>query len=377
MFKETLMNFAIVADWLVTFAGSERVLKEIYSLYPGDVFCLISNDETLRKLGVDPSKVTQSFISRLPFAQKLYRNYLAFFPLAIEQFDLSKYDVIISSSHAVAKGVITRHYQLHISYCHTPIRYAWDLYHQYLREANLEKGLKAYIAKNILHHIRIWDYTTANRVDYFVANSNYTAARIKKIYGKDAIVIYPPVDVDKFTLREEKDNFFLTASRMVPYKMIPLIAEAFSRMPDKRLVIIGDGPDFEKVKKIAKGFKNIEVLGYQPFEVLRDYMQRAKAFIFAAEEDFGIIPVEAQACGTPVIAYGKGGAKETVIDGKTGIFFYDQKVDALVEAVNLFEKNQDKFDPKEIRKNAERFSPENFRKSFKDFVDLKIKEKFG
>lgn len=370
------MRTAFVADWLVTFAGAERVNKAIYELYPSDVFCLIYNTETLKKIGIPPERTTQSFIAKLPFAQKNYRNYLALFPLAIEQFDLSGYDLIISSSHAVAKGVITRHYQLHISYCHTPIRYAWDLYHQYLREAKLEKGIKALIAKLIIHYIRLWDISTVNRVDYFIANSKYTARRIKKIYGKDAIVIYPPVDIENFTLYEKKENFYLVASRMVPYKMIPLVVETFSKL-DRKLVVIGEGPDLNKVKQLAKGKKNIEILGYQPFEVLKDYMQKAKAFIFPAEEDFGIMPVEAMACGTPVIAYGKGGVTETVIDRKTGIFFYEQTTTSLMKAIEEFEKIEDKFDYKSIRKNAEQFSEQNFKTKFKEFVNKKVEEFFS
>ncbi|MFN4244819.1 MAG: glycosyltransferase family 4 protein [Brevinematia bacterium] len=370
------MKFAFVADWLVNFAGAERVNKAIYELYPSDVFCLIANDDTLKKIGIPPERTKQSFISKLPFAQKKYRNYLPFFPLAIEQFDLSEYNIIISSSHAVAKGVITRHYQLHISYCHTPIRYAWDLYHQYLKEANLEKGLKSLIAKLILHYVRIWDISTVNRVDYFIANSNYTSRRIKKLYNRESEVIYPPVDVESFDLKSDKENFYLCASRMVPYKMIPMIVQTFTQLEDKRLVVIGDGPELKKVKEIAKGSKNIEILGYQPFEILKDYMQRAKAFIFAAEEDFGIMPVEAMACGTPVISFGKGGATETIIDGKTGIFFYEQNTQALKEAIKRFEEIEDKINYKEVRKNAERFSKTNFQTKFKKFVEEKIEEFF-
>lgn len=368
------MKVAFIVDWLVTVGGAEKVDKVIYKLYPSDVFCLISNEKTLKEIGIPPERVKQSFISKLFKAQKNYRNYLVFFPLAIEQFDLSEYDVIISSSHAVAKGVLTTHRQLHISYCHTPIRYAWDLYHQYLREANLTKGLKASIAKIILHYIRIWDLSTVNRVDYFIANSRYTAGRIRKIYGRDAKVIYPPVEVSKFELCTDKEDFYLVASRMVPYKMIPMVVQAFGKMPEKKLVVIGDGPDLEKVKEIAKNKKNIEVLGYQPFEVLKSYMQRAKGFIFAAEEDFGIIPVEAQACGTPVIGFGKGGLLETVVENETGIFFYQQTEEALREAVIKFEKIEDKIEFSRVRKNAERFSEERFEKEFKDFVDSKIEE---
>ncbi len=295
-----------------------------------------------------------------------------FFPIAIEQFDLSEYDIIISSSHAVAKGVLTNSNQLHICYCHTPLRYAWDLYHGYLSGAGLSKGIKGIIARLILHYIRVWDVTTSNRVDYFIANSKYIARRIKKVYGRDSIVIYPPVDVDKFDVYTQKENYYLTASRMVSYKKIDLIVEAFSKIPDRKLVVIGDGPDFDKIKN--KAGKNIVFLGYQTFEVLKDYMQRAKAFVFAAEEDFGIVPVEAQACGTPVIAYGKGGSLETVIDGKTGIFFKEQTVESLLEAIKRFEQKEDSFDTIEIRKNAERFSKERFMREFKTFVEEKIKE---
>ncbi len=359
------MKIAIVHDWLVTYAGSERVLEQIIQIYPeSDLYSLIDflseRDFILNK------KVRTSFIQHLPFAKKKYRNYLPLMPFAIEQFDLSNYDVIISSSHSIAKGVLTNSNQLHICYCHTPMRYAWDLYHQYLKEAGLDKGLKGKIAKLILHYIRLWDYTTANRVDYFVANSKYVAKRIKKIYGRDATVIYPPVDVEKFHVCNKKEDFFLTASRMVPYKKIDLIVEAFSEI-GLPLLVIGDGPDFNKVKKKAK--KNVELLGYQKDDVLKEYMQKARAFVFAAEEDFGILPVEDQECGTPVIAYAKGGVSETVIENKTGIFFKEQNVESLIEAIKAFKKIEDKFNFDEIRKNAERFSKERFRREFKDFMD--------
>lgn len=225
-------------------------------------------------------------------------------PLAIEQLDVSKHDIILSSSHAVAKGILTGPDQLHISYVHSPIRYAWDLQHQYLREAGLSKGLKATLARWLLHKIRIWDCRTANGVDHFIANSQFIARRIKKVYGRKADVIYPAVDVERFALQTNKQDYYMTASRMVPYKRMDLIVEAFSHMPTKRLVVIGDGPEMNKIK--SKATNNIEILGYQPNDVMQKYMSEAKAFVFAAEEDFGITPVEAQACGTPVIAYGKG-----------------------------------------------------------------------
>jgi glycosyltransferase involved in cell wall biosynthesis len=369
------MKTAIIHDWLVTLAGAEKVLEAIYELYPAPIFTLVTDRKKLKGTNFEKAKIFTSFIQKLPGARKKYRNYLPFFPLAIEQFELSDYHVIISSSSCVAKGVLTKADQLHICYCHTPMRYAWDLYHEYLRESGLnKKKIKGCIAKLILHYIRLWDHSTLNRVDYFIANSNWVARRIKKIYAREATVIYPPTDVSKFKLYSDKENFYLTASRMVPYKRIDLIVEAFSKMPQKKLVVIGNGPDFKKIK--SKAGKNIELLGYQPFEVLKDYMQRAKAFIFAAEEDFGITPVEAQACGTPVIAYGKGGVTESVIERKTGIFFKEQTDKSLVEAVKQFEKIEDSFDCKIIRQNAEKFSKERFKKEFKKFVDEKIKKFF-
>ncbi len=366
------MKVSLIHDWLVTLAGAEKVLEAIYELYPGPIYTLVSDRENLKGSIFEDCEIYTSFIQRLPKAKSKYRSYLPFFPLAIEQFDLSHSDVIISVSTCVAKGVLTRADQLHICYCCTPVRYAWDLYHQYLGETGLNKGIKGAVAKMILHYIRMWDYISTKRVDHFVTLSYYIARRIKKIYGRDSTVIYPPVDVGSFEVHTGKEEFYLTASRMVPYKKMDLIVEAFSMMPDKKLVVIGDGPDFAKIK--SKASRNIEILGYQPFDVLKEHMQKAKAFVFAAEEDFGIIPVEAQACGTPVIAFGKGGVLETVEENKTGIFFNEQTPESLVDAVKRFELDQDKFDCREIRKNAERFNRERFKREFREFVDKKLSE---
>ena len=294
-------------------------------------------------------------------------------PLAIEQLDLSKYDLVISSSHCVAKGILTGPNQVHISYVHSPIRYAWDLQHQYLKEAGLTKGLKGWIAKIILHYMKIWDTRTSNGVDYFIANSQFVAKRIWKCYRRKADVIYPPVDVEAFEYCDKKDDFYLTASRMVPYKKMDLIVEVFTKMPDKKLIVIGDGPDFDKIQKIAQGHSNIKLMGYQPFKVLKDHMQRAKAFVFAAEEDFGITPVEAQACGTPVIAYSRGGALETVRgldikDRPTGVFFDKQDKDSLIKAINYFEENKGKIQYKNCRENALSFSIDNFKTNIKYYI---------
>ncbi len=365
------MRIAICHDWLVNYAGSERVLEQILLIYPeADLYSLVDFLPAGERDFILNKSVHTSFLQNAPFAKKKYRSYLPLMPFAIEQLDFSDYDVIISSSHAIAKGILTKSSQLHICYCHTPIRYAWDLQHDYLRESGLDKGVRGVVAKAILHYIRMWDSITPNRVDCFISNSKYIARRIKKIYGRDSIVIYPPVDIEKFALCKEKENFYLTVSRMVPYKKMELIVEAFSSLDEKRLVVIGDGPDFEKIK--SRAGKNIELLGYQPVNVVRDYMQKAKAFVFAAEEDFGIAPVEVQACGTPVIAYGRGGALETVLENKTGIFFKDQTIKSLADAVKEFEQKQDIFISDEIRKNAERFGKERFKKEFKQFVEDKI-----
>jgi glycosyltransferase involved in cell wall biosynthesis len=360
------MRVALVHDWFTVYAGAERVVEQILRVFPqADVYALVDFLKEEERGFLQGKRAQVSFIQRLPKAQRRYRTYLPLMPLAIEQFDLRGYDLVISSSHAVAKGVITGPDQLHICYCHSPMRYAWDLQHQYLKESGLERGMKSWIARALLHYLRLWDSRTANGVDVFIANSRYIARRILKVYRREAEVIYPPVDVEAFTLRQDKEDFYLTASRMVPYKRIDLIVEAFSQMPDRRLVVIGDGPEMPKVR--AKAGPNVTLLGYQPFEVLRDYMQRAKAFVFAAEEDFGIAPVEAQACGTPVIAFGKGGAAETVVAGETGVFFQDQNVSSLIKAIEEFEKLS--FNPLRVRKNAERFSSERFRREFAALIE--------
>lgn len=372
------MKIAIVHDWLINLGGAEQFLKDLLSIYPkADLFTVVDFlDEESRKF-IQNKKITTTFIQRMPKAKSKYRNYLPFMPLAIEQLDLSEYDLVISSSYCVAKGIITSPNQVHISYVHSPIRYAWDLQNQYLREAGLDKGLKGWMAKIILHYMRIWDTRTANGVDYFIANSKFIAKRIWKCYHRKADVIYSGINLDDFSFYDKKDDFYLTASRMVPYKKMDLIAEAFTAMPDKKLIIIGEGPDFEKIK--AKAGTNVILMGYQPFDILKDYMQRAKAFVFAAEEDFGRVPVEAQACGTPVIAYGKGGVLETVRglgikDKPTGIFFDKQTKDSLIDAVNNFEQQANLIKYEDCRNNALEFGLDKFRYNFKHYVDKIIEE---
>ncbi len=371
------MKTALVHDWLVTYAGSERCLESFVNLYPdSDIFTLINflNAEE-KKVIINNKETTTSFIQKLPWAKNNHRNYLPLFPYAIEQFDLSNYDLILSSSHAVAKGVLTNANQLHICYCHTPIRYAWDLTHQYLNESNLTKGIKGFIVKSILHYIRLWDISSVNRVDYFIANSNYIAKRIKKVYNRDAEVIYPPVDTEKFKCESNKENYYLTASRFVPYKKIDLIVESFTKMPDKKLIVIGDGPDSQKIK--SRAGKNIEFLGYQTGKTLESYLQKAKAFVFAAEEDFGIMVIEALSCGTPVIALNKGGTAETIIDLQNGIHFENQSIEDIIEAVKKFENNEDKFDSMAISGSAKKYDRKSFEQKIQNFIDKKVKEFYG
>ncbi len=361
------MKVAVVCDWLVVYAGAERVVEQILNIYPNaDLFCLVDFLPDKERDFIHNKATHTTFIQNLPGAKKHYRTYLPIMPIAIEQLDVTSYDLVISSSHCVAKGVLTGPNQVHISYVHSPIRYAWDLTHQYMNEADLNHGLKGIIAKLVLHYMRLWDTRTANGVDYFIANSKFIAKRIKKVYGREAEVIYPPVDVESFEYCEEKEDFYLTASRLVPYKKVKLVVEAFNEMPDKKLVVIGDGPDFDKINAIAKN--NIKMLGYQPFAVLKEQMQHAKAFVFAAEEDFGITPVEAQACGTPVIAFGKGGALETVVENETGTFFDEQSVNSIVDVVNRFGKIET-ISPEKCRVNAERFSIMQFRERLQQYID--------
>ena len=366
------MKVAVIHDWLVVNGGAEKVLEEVLFLFKdAEVFTLVDFLPVESRAWLGERKIHSSFIQRLPFAKSRYRNYLPLFPIAIEQFDLSKFDIIISSSYSVAKGVITGPEQLHICYCHSPARYAWDLQTQYLKESKLEYGFKSVLARYFLHKFRIWDVRTANGVDLFIANSAFIKNRIYKCYRREAKVVHPPVKINQFSIETEKEDFYLTASRMVPYKRIDLIVEAFTKMPEKRLKVIGDGPDFDKISEIAKGSTNIEILGFQSNQVLIENMQKAKAFVFAAEEDFGIVPVEAQACGTPVIAYGKGGSLETVRNGISGVHFYEQTIESVTEAIEKFELSS-QFDPSRVRAHAELFSDNVFREQLSEIIETSI-----
>ena len=363
------MKTAIIHDWLVTNAGAEKVLKEIVELYPkADIFSIVDFlDDIQRQEIIKGKKVTTSFIQNLPFAKKHFRNYLPLFPKAIESLDLRGYELIISSSWAFAKGVKKDKNAIHICYCHTPIRYAWDLYDEYTSNLNQPKK---FLVQKTLQYIRKWDISTLDRVDFFIANSDFVKERIKRIYNKSAEVIYPPVNINKFVLEKNKEDFYLTASRLVPYKKTSLIVEAFNQMPQKKLIVIGSGEEYEKIKSIAKS--NIQVLGYQEDEVLVRYMQKAKAFIYAAIEDFGIIPIEAMACGTPVIALDNGGTAETVIDGVNGVHFKNQTPKDIITATQRFENKI--FDLYKVRESTLRYN--NFQIDFKNFVENKCQKNF-
>jgi len=369
------MKICLVHDWLTSYGGAELVLKTMHEIWPdAPIYTLVYDPDGPCREIIQSTEVYGSFINRIRGAKRNHRKFLPLMPLAIQRFDLSAYDVVISSSHAVAKGVKTKPGQLHISYVHTPIRYAWDMQDQYLADAGLTHGLKGFMARALLRYIRWWDLRTVPGVNQFIANSHFVAERIARHYQRQATVIHPPVEFDRFTLQPIKQDFYLTVSRLVPYKKIDLIVEAFSRMPDKKLMVIGDGPEMAHLQQIST--PNITLMGFQDNESVAKAMQDAKALIFAAEEDFGIVPVEAQACGTPVIAYGKGGALETVIEGETGFFFDKQTPEAIISAVEQFE-SVPLLDPGKIRENAERFNKNRFKHALKTFVDSQIQENFS
>ncbi|WP_158743237.1 glycosyltransferase [Acidisphaera sp. L21] len=367
------MKVAIIHEWLETFAGSERVVAELLECFPdADVFVLVDFMPEEARGFLKGRRVRTSFIQKLPFARSRFRHYLGLMPIAVEQFDLSLYDLVISSSHAVAKGVITGPDQVHVSYVHSPMRWAWDMQGQYLRQTGMERGLKSIYLRWLLHRMRLWDVRTAHGVDVFVANSRYVARRIRKVYGRDAIVVPPPVDVDRFTLSLAHGDAYLVASRMAPYKRIDLVVEAFTHMPDRQLVVIGDGSERASVVAAANKAPNITFLGAVSTGDLVQAMGQARAFIFPAEEDFGITMVEAQACGTPVIAFGRGGALDIVLrDGgePTGYVFDEQTPQAIVAAVAEFERIEATISPENCRRNAVRFSRQMFRTRMMAVID--------
>lgn len=368
------LTYALVHEWLTPLAtgGSELVVEEILKHIQADVYALIDFESTNPHSYLYQRSIGTTFLQQFPFARSGVQKYLPLLPLAIEQLDVRAYDVILSSSHAVAKGVLTSPHQLHLCYCHTPMRYAWDLTFDYLNSSLAGKGLQGLLTRYLLHRLRQWDVISANRVDYFIANSKHTARRIWRCYRRSAKVIYPPVQVERFQFQPQKQDFYLTVCRLVSYKKISLIVQAFNRL-GYPLVVIGTGADLKAIQQMAK--PNVQVLGWQPSEVVEQYMQDAKAFVYASCEDFGIALVEAQACGTPVIAYGAGGALETVRDlrqypdSATGLLFATQTEEALVEAIEAFEESREKFNPEMARLNASGFNPKQFQEHYWGFVE--------
>ncbi len=362
------MMVAIIHEWLDGYAGSERVVEQLLLVWPeADLFVTCDFMPAAERQFLGGKVPRTSFIQRLPFAAKRFRWYLGLMPIAVEQFDLSGYDLVVSSSHAVAKGVLTGPGQRHVSYIHSPMRYAWDLQHQYLAQSGLERGLKGAYTRWLLHKLRAWDQLSAARPDVLVANSSYIAERIQKTWRRDSLVLHPPVATQAFTLQAEKQGYFLIASRMTPYKRIELIVEAFAAMPQHQLVVVGDGPSMPQVQAAAKGAANISLRGRVPHAELVKLTRDARACVFMAEEDFGIATVEAQACGTPVIAFGKGGAVDIVIPGETGLLFAEQSAASLREALGRFDAMQ--ISPLACRANAERFSEAAFRASIKRIAE--------
>ncbi len=371
---------AIVHDWLTVPGGAERVLEQMLVAYPeADLFAVCDYLPESHRRMLQGRQPKTTFIQRMPWSGKKHRLYLPLMPIAIEQLDLSSYDLILSSSHCVAKGVLTGPSQTHVSYVHASVRYAWQLQQQYLQEMGLTSGVGSLLIRAVLHYIRLWDLRSAVGVDKFVANSRYVAAQVSKLYRQPCKVLHPPVDLQRFPLVTEKQDFYVTASRLVPYKRVDLVVKAFARMPQRRLVVIGDGPEAGRVRAAAAGHDNIEIVGYKSDNDLRDTVSNARAFVFAAIEDFGIAPVEAQACGTPVIALRQGGALDTVrpLDSPcpTGVYFLDQTEESLIAAVEEFEAESHRITPYNCRANAQRFSAEKFRRDLVQLVEDAILER--
>lgn len=383
------MKVAIVHDWCVTYGGAERVLERIIDMYPeADVFTLIDKVPQEQRGFLRGKTPATSFMQRIPGIERHYRKLLALMPHAIEQFDLAKYDLILSSHYGVAKGVITAPRQTHVCYCNSPMRYAWDMQHSALAEAGLDKGLKSILARWQLHHIRQWDARCANNVDLFIANSNFIADRIWRSYRRNSVVVYPPVDVGAFSLNAEKEDYFVSVGRLVAYKKIDILVDAFREMPDKRLVIVGEGPEMDALRRNAP--PNVDFRGRQSFSEMRNIVANARALLFPAYEDFGIVPLEAQASGTPVIAYGRGGSLETVVPvlggevtdldldldpttrtrSPTGLFFYEQSSASVRDAIARFDRIPTGIlSAENCRKHALKFNGERFDEQFKAAVN--------
>ncbi|MCC7196347.1 MAG: glycosyltransferase [Gemmatimonadaceae bacterium] len=382
------MKVAVVVDWLTDSGGAESVFSEALKALPGATLHALVDGMSAaehERLGIPRARTT--WMQRIPGIGRSYRSWLPLMPGALRSLDLSGADVVLAISHAVAKAAPVAPRQRLLCLCLSPMRYAWDLRGQYLTEAGLDRGVRGLVARALLDRMRGWDHRTAARVDSFASISRNIEDRVRRSYGRDSVVIYPPVDTEYFTPGDAgaatpgSEGYYVTASRFVPYKRVDLIVRAFAGDPARRLVVIGDGPDRAKVRAAAGGAANVTFLGHADRAVLRTHLRAARAFVFAAEEDFGIAPVEAQACGTPVIAFGRGGALETVVPlaravdsvhesghRPTGIFFAGQDAVSIREAVERFESSEDSLSHEACRANAERFAASRFRRELAEWV---------
>ncbi len=366
------MKVAIIHYWFVTWRGGEKVIEQLLRLYPeADVFTHVATPE-IERTKLAGHRVQRTFVSRLPGAQKRYQKYLPLMPVALEQLDLTGYDLVISSESGPAKNVITHPDALHICYCHSPMRYVWDMYPLYLADAG---WLTRLLMRPLMHYMRLTDSVSASRVDHFIANSKFIARRIDKCYRRQAEVIHPPVEVDGFEARAEKQDYYLLLGQLTAYKKADLVMDAFLRS-GKRLVIIGEGEQLAAMR--ARATERVVVLGRQPFSALKEHLANAKALVFPGVEDFGIVPLEAMASGTPVIAYAKGGALETVVESDdpsaaTGLFFHEQSIDAINEAVARFESLSEPISAEACRARAEQFAPDRFREELSSFIQAKLR----
>jgi len=366
----TNKKIALVHHWLIGMRGGEKIVECLCRIFPQiDIYTLIYNKDKISD-SINSKNIYTSFLQKMPFSKKKHQIYLPLMPVAVEQFDLSEYDLVISIESGIAKGVITKPETCHICYCNTPMRYLWNMYFDYLN--NEKMGfLKKNFIRYFFNYLRVWDLATSFRVDYFISNSDNVRKRVLKYYNRESKVIYPPVLLDRLEYSDKKKDFYLVVSQLVSYKRIDIAVDAFNRL-GKELVIIGDGPEKKRLKKRAG--KNISFLGWQDDEVLKKYYLEAKAFIFPGEEDFGITPVEAQASGTPVIGYGKGGLLETVDDGNTGLFFDKQSADSMAEVVERFERADHDIDSVKARENSRRFDILIFENEIKTFIIEKYKD---
>lgn len=358
------LKIAIVCDWLTNFGGAEKVILALHQLFPkAPIYTSIYNPDAMP--GFENAIIHTSYLQNLPWAKNKHQLYLNFMPQVFEKFDLNGYDIVISSSHSCAKGIITKPKTLHICYCHSPMRYAWENSHKYVQQYEMNKSIKK-IAPFFLHKIRMWDRLSADRVDYFLANSKHIQNRIHKYYRRTSSVIYPYVDSKKFKASAERKGYFLAVGRLTPYKRFDLIVDTFNEL-GLPLKIVGKGISLKKLSEQANS--NIEFLGHVNEETLRELYSKARGFIFPQIEDFGITPLEAMASGCPVIAYKAGGALETIIDKKTGLFFEEQNVTSLKAAIQKF--NHMQFDPQTIREQAEKFDHSIFNEKLLEFIEKK------